>query len=111
MFNPHHQDQLNLIKNKYKGVIVEGKTLSLNTIQENTNAPQYIDFLKIDIEGFEYQALKTFNFDKYKVKIILAEGNPKTSPLLKLLADNDFVYKDAKDNNLLFVHKAMELQL
>jgi len=34
---------------------------------------QEIDFLSIDIEGFEYMALKSCNLEKYKPKIILIE--------------------------------------
>jgi FkbM family methyltransferase len=37
----------------------------------------HIDFIKIDVEGFEYEVLNGFNWDKYRPKLICIESNHK----------------------------------
>lgn len=50
------------------------KTFTLEEIlDKNLPNNQEIDFLSIDIEGFDFMALKSNNFEKYKPKVILIE--------------------------------------
>jgi FkbM family methyltransferase len=49
-------------------------TISLNDLFNKYNLKK-IDFLSIDVEGSEYEILKKFNFNKYKIKIICCEHN------------------------------------
>ncbi len=50
------------------------KSNSLNSILKNSKyRNKKIDFLNLDIEGNELKALKTFNFKKYKPKLICVE--------------------------------------
>ncbi len=46
---------------------------------------QYVDLIKIDIEGNEFSVLKEFPFEKYKVQNILLEFNKLTSTSLAAL--------------------------
>lgn len=39
------------------------------------NCPTNIDYLSLDIEGFEYVALKSFDFSKFNVGLITVEHN------------------------------------
>ena len=51
---------------------MKGKTL--NSIIENSKfKSSKINFLSIDIENYEYEALKNFNFNKYNIDIIVTE--------------------------------------
>ena len=51
---------------------LKGKTL--NSIIENSKFKgSKINFLSIDIENYEYEALKNFNFNKYNIDIIVTE--------------------------------------
>ena len=51
---------------------LKGKTL--NSIIENSKFKgSKINFLSIDIENYEYEALKNFNFSKYNIDIIVTE--------------------------------------
>ena len=51
---------------------LKGKTL--NSIIENSKfKSSKINFLSIDIENYEYEALKNFNFNKYNIDIIVTE--------------------------------------
>ena len=57
-------------KNQYKV-----KTISLNDLLNKYSAPESMDYLSIDTEGSELEILKSFNFDKYKFKVITCEHN------------------------------------
>lgn len=49
-----------------------------------------IDLLSIDTEGAELDILKTINFSKYNIKVMLIEYNYHNPELLTLLQDNGF---------------------
>lgn len=50
-------------------------TATLTSILESNNAPRHIDFLSIDIEGADFEALLTLDFAKYSVGMISVEHN------------------------------------
>jgi FkbM family methyltransferase len=56
-----------------EGIEIECRTLE--TVLDEVGCPTTIDYLSIDIEGYEYKALKDFNFDKYFIKLITLEHN------------------------------------
>jgi len=60
---------------RVKGKTYEVNTISLNDLLEKYKAPKEIDYLSIDTEGSEYEILKSFNFEKYNIKIITCEHN------------------------------------
>lgn len=51
------------------------ETITLDNLLKFHNAPKDIDYLSLDTEGSEYEILKYFNFDNYKIKIITVEHN------------------------------------
>ncbi|MDA7583326.1 FkbM family methyltransferase [Candidatus Pelagibacter sp.] len=54
--------------------VIKKKSTSINTIIENSPFKgEKINFMSIDIENYEYEALKYFNFKKYDIDIIVAE--------------------------------------
>ena len=59
--------------NNYKEIKkIKGK--SLNSIIENSKFKNSkIDFMSIDIENYEFEALKNFNFNKHNIDIIVTE--------------------------------------
>jgi len=55
--------------------IISVPTITINDIFEK-EAMMVIDYMSIDIEGYELEALKTIDYDKYKIKFITIEhGN------------------------------------
>jgi FkbM family methyltransferase len=48
---------------------------TLNKILSHINCPTRIDYLSLDIEGQETNALTYLDFDKYKIKLITVEHN------------------------------------
>ena len=89
----------NIKRNQYK--IKKIKTENINSIL-NKYRFNKIDFLSIDLEGQEYEALRDFNFKRYKVNLLSVEmlsHNPLSKKISKkidrLLVRNNFklVYK------------------
>ena len=76
---------------------------TLDNILTEYNCPKDIDYLSIDIEGYEYIVLKDFNFNNWNIGLITVEhnlycdGNDRKDKLYELLTNNGFtrVVEDA----------------
>ena len=81
LFFYHERSTINTIskklaesRNSQHKEIKKIKGKSLNNIIENSKYKNSkIDLLSIDIENYEYDALKNFNFDKYNLDMIVTE--------------------------------------
>ncbi len=62
----------NTDKNKIQVLKQKTETLE-NIIERSPYKNKKIDLLSIDIENHEYEALKNFNFSKYKIQVIVIE--------------------------------------
>ncbi len=60
-------------------------TVSLDDFLTSHNAPHEIDYLSIDTEGSEYEILRAFPFDRWRVRLITVEHN--NTPQRELLKD------------------------
>jgi len=77
-----------------KSPAVELTTTTLAEVLARGNAPSFIHFLSLDIEGAELEALKGVPFDKYRFGAMAIEHNdeePKRSDLLKFLAEKGYI--------------------
>jgi hypothetical protein len=77
-----------------KSPAVELTTTTLGEVLAGANAPSFIHFLSLDIEGAELDALRGVPFDKYRFGAMAIEHNeeePKRSDLLKFLGDKGYV--------------------
>lgn len=64
------------------------KTRTLASILAEHDAPKAIEYLNIDIEGAEFEVLRTFPFHEYSFKLITCEHNfeqPKRNMIRALL--------------------------
>lgn len=59
----------------YVDKIIKVKTQLLHEILDANNAPNFIEYLSIDVEGVELEIIKTFPFDKYRFGCISLEHN------------------------------------
>tara|TARA_B100002019_G_scaffold293035_1_gene318386 strand:+ start:3385 stop:4029 length:645 start_codon:yes stop_codon:yes gene_type:complete len=67
-------------------------TISLNDLLHWQNTPKDIDYISIDVEGNEYNILKSFDFKKYNVKIWTVEHDfgVQRDKIQKLFDENGY---------------------
>mmetsp|Transcript_41062 Transcript_41062/g.73549 ORF Transcript_41062/g.73549 Transcript_41062/m.73549 type:complete len:160 (-) Transcript_41062:106-585(-) len=69
--------------------IINVTTRTLEEILDSACAPHTIEFLSLDVEGFEWNVLRDFAWDKYKFLVLCIEGPPLQ--LHELLRQNGYV--------------------
>ena len=78
-----------------KAETVEFTTTTLDDILSRANAPNYIHYMSIDIEGAELEALKGLSFSEYKIGALTIEHNweePKRSMIRSFLRSKGYRY-------------------
>jgi FkbM family methyltransferase len=81
------------VSDELKQNAVEVKTATLADILRRANAPSYIHYLNVDIEGAEYMALSAFPFNEYKFGAITIEHNgleDRRTQIRELLVSNGY---------------------
>ena len=108
--------------------IIKLSTTTINKIISNSPYKnKKINLLSIDIENHEYEALKNFNFKKYKIDMIVTEClNLKSkkletqnqslryilnSKIYKLLIKNNYNLINWVNSDLVFVHNKSKIRL
>jgi FkbM family methyltransferase len=72
---------------------VELTTVTLDEILRRANAPAFIHYLSLDIEGAELDALRGFPFDRHRIGAMTIEHNyeePKRSAVEQLLRERGY---------------------
>jgi FkbM family methyltransferase len=79
------------VKNPLNGGfdVVKVKTELLTNLLNKHNIKN-IDFCSIDVEGGEYDILKTIDFNQYHIKVIMVENNYNDESVYKLLTNNGY---------------------
>jgi FkbM family methyltransferase len=91
---------------KAKIAAVELKTTTLNEILVRARSPKFIHYISLDIEGTELEALKGFDFSKYKVGAFTIEHNyeePKRTKIKELLEGNGYKLARSVDQDDYYV--------
>ncbi len=73
--------------------VVEFTTVTLDEILERAGAPEFINYMSLDIEGAELEALKGLSLYRYRFGAITIEHNfeePKRTEIRKLLEENGY---------------------
>ncbi len=72
--------------------VIKVQTKKLETILDE-NGISHIHYLSIDVEGAEFDVIKSINFDKVFIDVIEFENNYEdvSVPIVKYLEDKDFV--------------------
>jgi FkbM family methyltransferase len=84
--------------------IVTKKSVTLSSVLDTYNAPKIIDYLSLDVEGQEYNILRTFPFDTYKFRCMTVEhnaphiGDEQQMKIRSLLESNGYRYVKGNDN-------------
>ncbi len=92
--NQNFQNSLERIK-KNSDSIINKINIECKTFENLIPSDQNIDLISIDIEGNEFEVLKSIDFDKYKIKVIILENNiPNKISFLNFFLEKDFNYFD-----------------
>jgi FkbM family methyltransferase len=89
-------------------IIVE--TITLNDMLEQANAPAFIDYISLDVEGVEFEILSIFDFSKHMFGLIDVEHNwiePKRTQIRDLLISNGYVYLKENQWDDSYKHSSM----
>ena len=106
--------------------IIKKKTKSLNKIIESSPFNnKKINFMSIDIENYEYEVLKYFNFQKYEIDVIVTEYTDMdqlklethtqsldymlNTNLYKLLRENNYKLINWVNSDLVFVRNSLDI--
>lgn len=71
-------------------LVTQHRTVTLTEILDHAHAPSTVDFLSLDIEGAEYDALSTFAFDRYTFSVMTIER--PSGQLQHLLREKGYEY-------------------
>lgn len=102
-----------IINNKteeLQGQKITVKTDTLVNILDRNEAPSFIHYLSMDIEGNEYKALKDFPFDRYTFGALTIENTSIwfiNKDVRNLLEKNGYVYAGKLFVDDLYVHETM----
>ena len=122
--NTLSKELINYRKSKTKKIKKESRTL--NEIIENSPFnKKKINLISIDVENYEYEVLKNFNFSEYKIDVIVAEcidlsqkkleihnqslNFVMNSNIYKLLVSNDYKLINWIQSDLIFVRNDFEV--
>ncbi len=87
---------------------VEFVTATLDEILAKAHAPKWIDFMSMDVEGAEYDALRGLSFDRYQIGSLAIEHNfepAKREAIHKLLASKGYVLVRSWSVDDWYVHR------
>jgi FkbM family methyltransferase len=92
-------------KHKSSSTIVKVNTRSLESIFDEHNIMK-VNYLSIDVEGAEFSVLKSINFNKVFIDVIMFENNYKDTSIaiVKYLEDLDYTVVN-QEQDIAMIHK------
>ena len=81
---------------------IEINSITLTSLFEIYNVPHIIDYMSLDIEGYEFKALEKFPFNTHKCLLLTVEhnlycdGDKNKNKIKKILTENN--YRIVKEN-------------
>ena len=103
-------DSFHVVEVNANKTVIRVKTIKLNDVLQQNNAPSFIEYLSLDTEGSEYEILKAFNFSKYTFGIIHVEHNyvEKNRMLIReLLLSNNYRYVKENYYDDFYMHNSL----
>ena len=108
-FDPRHLNRLN---NEIRTMgstaeLITVKTKKLETIFDENNV-LHINYLSIDVEGAEFEVIKSINFDKVFIDVIEFENNfdDVSIPIVDYLENKNYVRTNHKSFDIIMIHKS-----
>ena len=101
-FDPRHKKRLEF-ENKLYGAtteLIEVETKKLETICDSHNI-SHINYLSIDVEGGEFEVIKSINFEKVFIDVIGFENNYIDTSML--------IINYLKQKNYIIIQKSLDI--
>lgn len=92
-----------------KGNQIIVKTITLQSLLDNNNAPKIIQYLSLDTEGSELEILKSVDLSKYKFLYINLEHNgvePRRTEIRNLLLNNGYLFHGPNQWDDDYIHES-----
>ncbi len=87
------------------------ESISLQDLLSEQNAPKEIDYFSLDVEGYEFEILKDFDFSKYIFRTLSIEHNflGTRERIFDLLTSNNYcrIHEDISRFDDFYVHRTM----
>jgi len=99
--DPAAGDQINTMWGDFKEAHTV-KAIPLARILDEHRAPRIIDYFSLDVEGYEYEVLRTFPFQRYKFRCLGVERPP--SVLTELLVANGYKERARLGDDVMFIN-------
>lgn len=90
------------------------QTCTLTEILDKNNAPAMIDILSVDVEGYDWEALRSWDFERYIPRMIVVEADdfdaatPDKHYIYQFLIQKNYVFKGSILTNLYFMQTGSE---
>ncbi|SHM61135.1 FkbM family methyltransferase [Flavobacterium saccharophilum] len=104
-YDEHHLDRINDEISQNGGEIksIEVQMIRLEYINEIEE--KKIDFISIDTEGNEFDIIKSIDFEKISVKVLVIENNYKNVDLFNFLINNNFILIATLHTDEVYINK------
>ena len=90
---------------KKEGRLATVQTKTLGEILKEHNAPKFIDFFSLDVEGAETRILRNFDFKEYKFGALVIERASKE--LNEILFHNGYKFVQLRVGDSFYVHESI----
>lgn len=98
-FDDRHLNRIKKENNEYGSTteIIKVKTKKIETICDYYNI-SHVNYLSIDVEGGEFEVIKSINFDKIFIDVIGFENNydDKSIPIIQYLENKNYIILNKK---------------
>ena len=108
-YDPRHSDRLDSHICSYGGgrEVIQVSTRRLEDIIDVS----HIHLLSIDVEGAEFEVIKSINFEKVYIDVILFENNfpDKSIPIIEYLSSKNYVqFNKSHELDIFMIHRGSE---
>ncbi len=97
-------------RNKYTQRVLKVDTINPTELLDRFSAPEYIDYLSLDVEGAEETVLKALDLNKYKIALMTVEHNhvdSKQQAVRQLLSKYGYEVAAYYNDDFFFNHKIL----
>lgn len=110
-YQPEHAQRLNRELQIYGGTsnVIQIPTRTLESIFVEHNV-KHVDYLSVDVEGGEFNVIKSINFDRVKIDVISFENNyaKYTQEIINYLLEKGYTLTNFRDPDVFMYRSNMQ---